>query len=245
MRTEKRGKWAWGAAVFSLTLLAVTLLVNAVKRQNGRQPSASRSATSIAYRIAVGCGIVMPVRFRQVTVWGALREVLRNYYARILDKMLRFSIFAGPFSRNIARPTLVRMMGCKVGRRVTIGDDVLVDRPHSHMITIEDHAMISSRCTLIAHQRDWSQHRVGGLVSDCRYVVAPIRIGRGAFLGMGTIVCPGVNVGDGAVVGAGAVVTRDIPPYTVAAGVPARVLRHIPQPEGDVPEETGSADEES
>ena len=39
------------------------------------------------------------------------------------------------------------------------------------------------------------------------------------------MILPGVHIGDGCIIGAGAVVTKDVPPYTVAAGVPARVLR--------------------
>ena len=59
----------------------------------------------------------------------------------------------------------------------------------------------------------------------------PIHIGRGVHVGMGSIICPGVTIGDGVIIGAGSVVTRDIPPYTVAAGVPARVIREIPPPD--------------
>ncbi len=54
---------------------------------------------------------------------------------------------------------------------------------------------------------------------------APVLIDDDADLGLGSIVLPGVTVGRGAVVGAGAVVTRDVPPYAVVAGVPARILR--------------------
>lgn len=53
----------------------------------------------------------------------------------------------------------------------------------------------------------------------------PVRIGDGAFLGIGSCVMPGVTIGEGAVVGAGAVVTSDVPPRTVVAGVPARPVR--------------------
>lgn len=56
---------------------------------------------------------------------------------------------------------------------------------------------------------------------------APVVIGRNVWLATGCIVLPGVTIGDGSVVGAGSVVTRDIPPYTLAAGNPARVIRSL------------------
>jgi acetyltransferase-like isoleucine patch superfamily enzyme len=56
----------------------------------------------------------------------------------------------------------------------------------------------------------------------------PIRIGRGAWLGARVIILKGVTVGEGAVVGAGSVVTRDVAPYTLVAGNPARFIREIP-----------------
>jgi acetyltransferase-like isoleucine patch superfamily enzyme len=54
----------------------------------------------------------------------------------------------------------------------------------------------------------------------------PVRIGAGAFLGIGVIVLGGVTIGENACVGAGAVVTSDIPKQCVAVGNPARVVRH-------------------
>jgi acetyltransferase-like isoleucine patch superfamily enzyme len=50
-------------------------------------------------------------------------------------------------------------------------------------------------------------------------------IGRNAWIGMGSVILPGVRIGEGCVVGAGSVVTRDVEPFSVAAGNPARVLR--------------------
>ena len=55
--------------------------------------------------------------------------------------------------------------------------------------------------------------------------VAPVEIGDGAWLGENVVVCPGVSIGAGAVIGANSVVTRDVPPYAVAVGAPARVVR--------------------
>lgn len=53
----------------------------------------------------------------------------------------------------------------------------------------------------------------------------PVRIGSDCWLGAMVAVLKGVTIGDGAVIGAGSVVTRDIPGYTIAAGVPAEVIR--------------------
>lgn len=51
------------------------------------------------------------------------------------------------------------------------------------------------------------------------------RIGKNCFVGARSIVLPGVQVGDGAIIGAGSVVVRDVPPYCIVAGNPAKVLR--------------------
>lgn len=54
-----------------------------------------------------------------------------------------------------------------------------------------------------------------------------VTIGNDVWVGGNTVICPGVHIGDGCVIGAGSVVTKDIPPYTVAAGNPCRVIRPI------------------
>ncbi len=58
-------------------------------------------------------------------------------------------------------------------------------------------------------------------------VTRPVAIGRNVWVGARAVILPGVHIGDNAVVGAGAVVTRDVPPYTVVAGVPARIIKEL------------------
>jgi acetyltransferase-like isoleucine patch superfamily enzyme len=68
-------------------------------------------------------------------------------------------------------------------------------------------------------------HAVGALDEPGK--AAPITIGDGVWLATRAVVLKGVTIGDGAVVAAGAVVTKDVPPYTLVGGVPARVIRRL------------------
>lgn len=65
-------------------------------------------------------------------------------------------------------------------------------------------------------------------ILQSRLEFAPVTIETDSDIGVGAIILPGVTIGRGAQVGAGAVVTRDVPPYAVVAGAPARVLRMRP-----------------
>jgi acetyltransferase-like isoleucine patch superfamily enzyme len=55
--------------------------------------------------------------------------------------------------------------------------------------------------------------------------LGPVVIGAGCWIGMGVCILPGVTLGDGCVVGAGSVVTRDVEPYSIAVGNPAKVIK--------------------
>ena len=56
-------------------------------------------------------------------------------------------------------------------------------------------------------------------------VIKPVRVGAGADIGVNAVLLPGVHIGENAIVGAGAVVTKDVEPYAIVAGVPAKFLR--------------------
>jgi acetyltransferase-like isoleucine patch superfamily enzyme len=82
---------------------------------------------------------------------------------------------------------------------------------------------IGPRVVILTSEHELGETRVP--VLHAPLVFAPVAIADGADIGAGAVVLPGCAIGEGAVVGAGAVVTRDVAPYTIAAGNPARVIR--------------------
>jgi acetyltransferase-like isoleucine patch superfamily enzyme len=173
-------------------------------------------------------GLQLPSAYKEISIVSAIKRAGLYWYRDFLHNMARFCILFGPFTSRHVRPQLYRMMGARVGKNVIIGRDVFIDPAHTEMVTIEDGAMVTARTMLIAHKRNLSQYHKGMWIGDCEHTIAPVHIGKGAHVGVGSIVLPGVRVGEGAVIGAGAVVTKDVPPYALAVGVPAKVVGTIP-----------------
>ncbi|HET6465451.1 MAG TPA: acyltransferase [Nitrospiria bacterium] len=107
--------------------------------------------------------------------------------------------------------------GLVLGRDVQINDGVFIDPSHCFLITIKDRCVLAPCVRLIAH--DASMFRFMGITR-----VGRITIERNCFIGDSTLVLPGVRIGPDSIVGAGAVVVGDIPPHSVAAGNPAKVI---------------------
>ena len=92
---------------------------------------------------------------------------------------------------------------------ITIGDDVLLGH-NVVLATLNHDPVVARRASMLP---------------------APIVIGDKVWIGANATVLPGVTIGKGAIVAAGAVVHRDVPPFTVVGGVPARILRELSQEE--------------
>ena len=112
------------------------------------------------------------------------------------------------------------------GRNLRFGRNVFVNHNCTAMdlggIAIDDDVMIGPNVQLIS-----SGHPLDPATRRRQITTAPIHIGRGAWIAAGATVLQGVTVGDDAVVAAGAVVTKDVPPRTLVAGVPARIIRSL------------------
>lgn len=138
-------------------------------------------------------------------------------------------------SRHL-RKWFYQLMGAKIGKRsfpcrrvevllpkgLQLGDGVAVgwfaQLDARGGITVGDETNISSHVKLITGSHDIDDPY---FTADFR----PITIGNHCWLGTGAMVLKGVTIGDGAVVAAGAVVVKDVPPYEVWGGVPAKFIR--------------------
>lgn len=182
---------------------------------------------SLTYRLLRKLGFnYSEEEYGQVSLWRVIKQFCGNIYRKRLEKMMDWPLLE-PFCPRKLRPWLLKKMGCHVGKNVFVGDYVRVDKNHASLIYIDDYAHITAGCRLLCHQRDLSHYHVGDNAADCGYRLGEIHIGKGVMIGMESMIMPGVTIGDGAIVGAMSLVTKDIPPYTIATGQPARVVKAI------------------
>jgi acetyltransferase-like isoleucine patch superfamily enzyme len=149
-------------------------------------------------------------------------------------------VFAGT---RIGERVVVGDQAC-VRERVDVGDDVVIGRGSlvendatiGRMTKIQAMAYITAYSTLeddvfIAPGVQTTNDNYMGRTDKRHELRNGPTIRRGARVGGGAVLCPGVEIGAEAFVGAGAVVVRDVPPRTVVVGNPARPLREVPEEE--------------
>lgn len=145
------------------------------------------------------------------TVWNKLpSRHLRKWAYKLMGAKIGKNTFP------CRRVEVLFPRGLKIGNGVGIGWFAELDARGG--ITINDNTNISSHVKLITGSHDIDDPY---FTADFR----PIIVGHHVWIGTGAIILQGVTIGDGSVVAAGAVVTKDIPPYEIWGGVPAKFIR--------------------
>lgn len=140
---------------------------------------------------------------------------------RVVLNSLNYGYHANMFGRT-------KLFADRLGATIRIGAGSRLHGTCVHAfesITIGERCLIAANCQIIdgnGHETSFPNVERRLHTSD---KARPVIIGDDVWLGLGVLVLPGVTIGQGAVVGAGSIVARDIPPFAVAVGNPARVVR--------------------
>ena len=148
--------------------------------------------------------------------------------------------------KNVRLFGFVNLYGCEIGDDVKIGTFVEIQKgakignrckisSHTFVcegVTLEDEVFVGHNVTF-TNDRHPRATANGALQTEADWVCLPTLVKRGASIGSGVVLLCGITIGENALIGAGSVVTRDVPPNTVVAGNPARVMKPRP-PKSDV-----------
>jgi acetyltransferase-like isoleucine patch superfamily enzyme len=135
----------------------------------------------------------------------------------------------------------INLYGCTIGDETKIGAFVEIQKnasvgrrckisSHTFVcegVTIEDNVFIGHSVTFVNDSYPRATTLEGELQNESDWKVETTVVKRGASIGSGATILANLTIGENAIVGAGSVVTRDVPPNTIVAGNPAKVLRKI------------------
>jgi acetyltransferase-like isoleucine patch superfamily enzyme len=138
----------------------------------------------------------------------------------------------------------INMYGCEVGDETKIGAFVEIQKnasvgrrckisSHTFVcegVTIEDNVFIGHGVTFVNDSYPRATTLEGEIQTESDWKVEKTLVKRGASIGSGATILANVVIGENAIVGAGSVVTRDVPPNTIVAGNPAKILRSTTSP---------------
>lgn len=161
---------------------------------------------------------------RAYDVRRLLMDLNCNYHTH--DEIV--SIFSEITGKHVDRSFGLFPPFCtEFGLNITVGKNVFINagcqfQDHGGIV-LEDGVLIGHNTVIATLNHDQDFRRRSSLIPK------PVRICRDVWIGAGCVICPGVTVGEHSIVAAGAVVTKDVPPDVVVAGVPARVIKRLPE----------------
>lgn len=205
-------KWV----VFAIMLfpMKLALIYSRKKSHTGKQQNTSsysqpKAFGNIAVRYILGYLRYMDFSTGKIPSWHIRRRLYKYFWGVHLDKGV--VIYYGAEIRKHHQ--------LYIGRGSSIGDRAILDARHGG-IRIGKSVNISSGVSLWTEQHDYNDPWFRCMPDKA----GPITIGDRAWLGPNSIILHNVTIGEGAVVAAGAVVTKDVPPFTLVGGVPAKVI---------------------
>ena len=139
----------------------------------------------------------------------------------LLSKAIRILVASTGRSIRFARVKYLRATGATIGANTMVSLGAKIDVTRGKVI-IGRNCVITHGCVVLSH--DWAATYLLHLPGS---ESPTVRIEDGVFIGVNSVVMPNVTIGRNSIIGAGSVVTRDIPPGVIAAGNPARIIRHI------------------
>jgi UDP-2-acetamido-3-amino-2,3-dideoxy-glucuronate N-acetyltransferase len=133
------------------------------------------------------------------------------------------------------------LYGCTVGDSSKIGCFVEIQKnaaigarckisSHTFIcegVTIEDEVFVGHHVCFTNDLMPRACNPDGSIQTEADWKIVPTRVRRRASIGSGAVILSGITIGEGAMIGAGAVVTKDVPPRSIVAGNPARILRML------------------
>lgn len=152
-----------------------------------------------------------------------------------LGKDVKFSKFINLYGCEIGDETKIGAFveiqkNAKVGRRCKISSHTFI----CEGVTIEDNVFIGHNVTFVNDTYPRATTPAGGLQTEKDWKVETTLVKKGASIGSGVTILANVVIGEGALVGAGSVVTKDVPPFSVVVGNPAKVVKLLSHEEEHV-----------
>lgn len=120
---------------------------------------------------------------------------------------------------------MLRKCGYVIGKDVYIGEDLIIidELEDKNNVIIKDHVSIAPRVTLVTASYPNSSRMRGHILEGN----GPIVINEDAWIGTGVIILPNIIIGKGSIVGAGSVVTKNVEPYSIVVGSPAKFISKV------------------